>query len=128
VTHTYAEEGEYTVTLTAVNRNGCESDSSIVVKSYPPMRVYMPNSFTPNGDGINDMFGMTGEAYQGYVIRIFNRWGQELYKGVHYDANAWDGTCGGELVPRGLYLWKIEVLPFAGMNVLKEGTVMVLPD
>ncbi len=128
VTHTYAEEGEYTVTLTAVNRNGCESDSSITVKSYPPMRVYMPNSFTPNGDGINDTFGMTGEAYQGYVIRIFTRWGQELYKGVHYDANAWDGTCGGELVPRGLYLWKIEVLPFAGMNVLKEGTVMVLPD
>jgi len=128
IRHSYLEEGEYTVTLTAVNVNGCESDSSIQVKSYPPMQVYMPNSFTPNGDGMNDMFGMTGEAYQGYVIRIFTRWGQEIYKGVHYDAGAWDGTVNGALVPRGLYLWKIEVLPFAGMNVLMEGTVMVLPD
>lgn len=128
IRHTYEEEGEYTVTLTAVNVNGCESDSSIQVKSFPPMRVYMPNSFTPNGDGMNDMFGMTGEAYQGYVLRIYTRWGQEIYKGVHYDANAWDGTIDGTLVPRGLYLWKIEVLPFAGMNVKMEGTVMVLPD
>ncbi|MCF8256543.1 MAG: choice-of-anchor L domain-containing protein [Flavobacteriales bacterium] len=128
VRHTYTEEGEYTVTLTAVNVNGCESDSSIQVKSYPPMQVYVPSSFTPNGDGLNDLFGMTGEAYQGYVLSIYTRWGQQIHRGVHYDADAWDGTLNGELVPRGLYLWKIEVRPFAGMNVLKEGTVMVLPD
>lgn len=128
VRHTYPEEGEYIVTLNLVSKDGCEADTSFEVRAYPPMRVYVPNSFTPNGDGINDMFGMTGEAYQGYVLRIFTRWGQQIYKGVHYDADAWDGTINGKLVPRGLYLWKIEVLPFAGMNELKEGTVMVLPD
>lgn len=128
VRHTYAEEGEYQVTLTVTNANGCVSDSSVFVKTYPPMQAYVPNSFTPNGDGMNDLFGMTGEAYRGYVLRIYNRWGQEMYKGVHYNENAWDGTFNGSLVPRGLYLWEIEVLPFAGMNEKLEGTVLVLPD
>jgi gliding motility-associated-like protein len=126
--HLFPEAGYYTVSLTAVNVNGCESSYSELLEAYPPMRVYLPNSFTPNGDGLNDMFGMTGEAYAGYTLRIYTRWGQEIYKGVHYDADAWDGTVDGQLVPRGLYLWKVEVLPPAGMNVLKEGTVMVLPD
>jgi len=126
--HVFEEEGIYSVTLTAINENGCESIDTVIVQSYPEMRTYVPNSFTPNGDGLNDMFGMTGEAYMGYVITIYNRWGQELYHGVHYDANAWDGTLNGTLVPRGLYLYKIEVVPPAGMNVKLEGTITVLPD
>jgi gliding motility-associated-like protein len=126
--HVFEEEGIYLVTLTAINENGCESIDSVLVESYPEMRTYVPNSFTPNGDGLNDMFGMTGEAYKGYIITIYSRWGQEMYHGVHYDANAWDGTLNGTLVPRGLYLYKIEVVPPAGMNVKLEGTVTILPD
>lgn len=128
VRHTYIEEGEYMVTMTATNINGCVSDTSVLVRAYPPMRAYMPNSFTPNGDGLNDLFGLVGDSYRGYVLRIYNRWGQEIHNGVHYNAEAWDGTVNGQLVPRGLYLWKVEVLPIAGMNKLMEGTVMVLPD
>jgi gliding motility-associated-like protein len=126
--HSFADEGSYTVILTAINKNGCESGDTTEVVSYAPMRVYFPNSFTPNGDGLNDMFGMTGEAYKGYKIIIYNRLGQEIYSGIHYDANAWDGTVNGTLVPRGLYVFKAEVVPPAGMNVKVDGTIMVLPD
>lgn len=126
--HVFADEGTYTVILTAINANGCESSDTVEVISYLPTRIYFPNSFTPNGDGLNDMFGMVGEAYKGYKLIIYDRWGQEIYEGVHYDANAWDGTIGGTLVPRGQYLYKAEVVPPAGMNVKVEGTIMVLPD
>jgi len=126
--HSFAEEGSYTVILTAINKNGCESGDTAEVVSYAPMRVYFPNSFTPNGDGLNDMFGMTGEAYKGYRIVIYSRGGQEIYSGVHYDEKAWDGTVNGTLVPRGLYIFKAEVVPPAGMNVKVDGTIMVLPD
>lgn len=128
VRHSYSTEGEFQVTLTATSVNGCVSDTSVMVRSYAPMRAYVPSSFTPNGDGLNDYFGLVGDSYRGYVLRIYNRWGQEIHNGVHYNAEAWDGTVNGRLVPRGLYLWKVEVLPIAGMNKLMEGTVMVLPD
>ncbi|HMC96468.1 MAG TPA: gliding motility-associated C-terminal domain-containing protein, partial [Flavobacteriales bacterium] len=69
--------------------------------------IYVPNSFTPNGDGINDAFGpgITGELLD-YGIDIFDRWGELIWTtdDVHV---TWDGQVDGTLVQDGVYVWKI---------------------
>ncbi|MDP6908045.1 MAG: choice-of-anchor L domain-containing protein, partial [Flavobacteriales bacterium] len=99
--HTYVEPGTYTVLFTVTNANGCEDTVSHEITVYPPLHVYIPNSFTPNGDDLNEYWGIVGEGYLYYDLEIYNRWGDLLHAGRFTDANAWDGMVNGRLVPAG---------------------------
>ncbi|MCF8276278.1 MAG: choice-of-anchor L domain-containing protein [Flavobacteriales bacterium] len=125
--HEYLEEGTYIVTLTVTNSNGCEATVEDTVTVYPPLHVYVPNSFTPNGDGINDEFGMIGEGYLYYDMEIFDRWGNRLKFGRFKDDTVWDGTYKGSLVPAGMYIYSIVVHPPIGIDVREKGSLFVLP-
>ncbi|HOS48836.1 MAG TPA: gliding motility-associated C-terminal domain-containing protein, partial [Bacteroidia bacterium] len=50
------------------------------VEIIPQMSFYIPNTFTPNGDGLNDTFGIAGEALKEFRMQIFNRWGQLVFE------------------------------------------------
>ncbi len=124
--HEYSDEGTYLVTLTVVNTNGCETTLEQEVTVYPPLHVYVPNSFTPNGDGVNDIFGMVGEGYLYYDLEIFDRWGTKLRYGRFKDDTAWDGTYKGNLVPSGAYVYRIYVQPPIGIEVKEAGVLHVI--
>jgi gliding motility-associated-like protein len=69
--------------------------------------LYVPNAFSPNGDGINDSFAIQGLEIVKFKLQIFDRWGLQFF----YSDNImsyWDGTLNGELVPIDTYVWKIE--------------------
>ena len=124
--HEYEVEGDYIVSLTVVNNNGCEATVQDTVTVYPPLRVYVPNAFSPNGDGINDVFGMEGEGYLYYDLEIFDRWGNKMRFGRFRDNTAWDGKYKGTLVPSGAYIYKIWVEPPVGIEVRETGVLHVL--
>ncbi|MGB1317520.1 MAG: PKD domain-containing protein, partial [Flavobacteriales bacterium] len=124
--HTYEEEGTYLVTLTVVNVNGCVEVLEDTVTVYPPLHVYLPNAFSPNGDGINESFGMVGEGYLYYDLQIFDRWGNRLRFGRFKDATAWDGTYKGKPVPADVYVYKIWVQPPIGIGHKESGYIQVL--
>ena len=124
--HTYDMEGTYPVTLTVVNGNGCLAILRDTVTVYPPLHVYIPNAFTPNGDGINDVFGMVGEGYLYYDLDIYDRWGNRLRFGRFKDATAWDGTYKGKTVPADAYVYKIFVQPPIGIEFRETGLIHVL--
>lgn len=91
----------------------------------PAISFYIPNTFTPNGDGMNDTFGIAGEGVLEFKMQIFNRWGQLIYESVNAN-DRWDGTFQGVKVPMGTYIYKVSAKGPTGQKQNKEGNVNVI--
>ena len=92
-------------TLTVTDSRGCVAQDTTLIKVSPVIKVN--NTFTPNGDGINDYWDITGLiAYQDATVDIFDRWGQKVFHSLGYP-KPWDGTYNGKPVPVGFYYYVI---------------------
>jgi gliding motility-associated-like protein len=106
--------GQYYVTLYASNMGYCPDSVGMFVTIQSDQTVYVPNSFTPNGDEFNNVFLpiiSTGREISDYELLIFNRWGEVVFES--HDINiGWDGTYGndGRKVQDGVYTWKLNVV------------------
>jgi gliding motility-associated-like protein len=93
---------------------GCAAtDSSVVVEFCKPL-VFVPDVFTPNGDGVNDTFAPKGQFISGFELVVYNRWGEVVHaaRGVSFEAaqaSFWNGTVAGQAAPTGVYAWKLRV-------------------
>ena len=96
--------GWYSVTITTLF--GCSLTDSINVLEYCPAQLFMPNTFTPNGDGLNDFFGPNGHQLATVELSIFDRWGQPIWSGTDGGA-IWDGTINGAPAKQEVYVWKL---------------------
>ena len=93
-------------TLTVTDSLGCQTTDTTYIKVSPI--IVLPNTFTPNGDGINDTWEIKGLiAYTQATVDIFNRYGIKLYHSVGY-AKPWDGTYNGSPLPSGAYFYIID--------------------
>jgi gliding motility-associated-like protein len=102
--------GAYQVCLTAYDLNGCNNTHCETVIIDDVFLIYVPNAFTPTGDGINDVFipiinGIIPESYQ---FMIFNRWGELIFE-TNNPQKGWDGTHKGLNSQQDVYVWKIIV-------------------
>ena len=103
-------------TLTVTDSRGCQTTDTTYVKVSPEINI--ANTFTPNGDGINDTWEIAGlTAYTQATVDIFNRYGQKVFHSLGYP-KAWDGTYNGSPLPSGVYYYIIDTrnnnLKFAG--------------
>jgi len=87
----------------------------------PAMTIYVPNTFTPNGDGLNDTFGISGEAIKDFNLVVYNRWGQKLFETENVNLQ-WDGTVNGEVAPQGSYAYMLSAQGPVGGKQIKKGT------
>lgn len=104
----------YPVMLFAENQYGCRDSIIKMVEVRDDLIVFIPNSFTPDGDGVNDVWQIRGSGFQdfGYHIRVFNRWGDLVFESNDPD-EAWVGdSANGEYyyVPDGTYTYRLEVV------------------
>ena len=125
---TYQAPGTYTVILTA--SNGICQDTSqleVIVIPFPPMTVVMPNIFTPNGDGNNDVFFLRLENAVSVEVTIVNRWGNKMteYSGV---TGYWDGTVNGNLADEGVYFYKFIATGLDGTTQTGQGNIQLMRD
>lgn len=117
---------EYYVRVTG--ENGCSTIDSILVsvsKTADNAGFPVPNAFTPNGDGVNDCFGIKYWGYVGkFEMSVFNRWGERVFFSENPD-QCWDGTFKGQPQPAGTYVYRIVASALCG-NAVKSGTVILI--
>jgi len=91
-----------------------------------PLRLYAPNAFSPDGDGINDFFTIKGQGVEEMELEIYNRWGQMVYKSDDL-ALSWNGEFRGKEVPLGTYVYQVKVSSVSGEStIVKKGSVVLV--
>ena len=120
-------------TLVATSEAGCVARATVRVAVLPVRPVYLPNAFSPNGDGTNDRFLPFVDArsvQRIVVLRVYDRWGALIHEALEVppnDPNAgWDGTIRGEPAPVGTYTFTVEVLFLDGRSVRYGGEVLLV--
>jgi len=121
--HVYVGSGIYLVQLITVSSDGCRDTTEVPVDIKTTMSFFIPSSFTPDANGLNDWFAPIGAEMQDYTLQIFNRWGQLLFSET--GKPQWNGRFKNQLLPLGTYIYSIR------MNnptdpIIKTGTVMLL--
>ncbi|PCJ67323.1 MAG: hypothetical protein COA58_03105 [Bacteroidetes bacterium] len=108
ITHSFLDSGNYVVTLDIVNGNGCEDVISKVIYVNADLFVHIPSAFSPNGDMINDDYGLGGltQGVAQMTMDIFNRWGEKVFHSEDVN-NRWDGTYNGEPAQQGVYVYMV---------------------
>ena len=91
--------------------------------------LWVPNSFSPNGDGLNDVFKPQDQKIRDYELNVYNRWGERVFQSAKV-SEGWDGTFEGQKAPSGAYMYQI-VYRFRNADgvirqKLKEGTIQVV--
>ncbi len=107
-TYTTSQAASFVVTLNVVDTNSCEDSYSQTISFQTQDLLYVPNSFTPNGDGINDGFAPSDVFGIIHTFDIYNRWGQLIWSAENGNST-WDGMYNGQIVPDGVYTWQISV-------------------
>jgi len=103
-THTYTQPGAYEITLIATNQEGCIDSISKWIDIAPERYIYLPNSFTPDGDGLNEYFYGRFIGLMSARFYIFNRWGEEVFFSDQLNF-VWDASYEGVPVQDGTYTW-----------------------
>ena len=102
--------GAYDVTLFVTNDAGCTGERTYVINIDGIFSLYVPNAFSPNGDGVNDVFLPVGDMIDesNYELRIFDRWGQQVFSTNDINTG-WDGTRadGTTDLSSTIYVWKV---------------------
>jgi gliding motility-associated-like protein len=118
----------YTVSVT--NRNGCIASDTIVIKvQCEENTVRIPNAFTPNNDGNNDVFMIKGISLVKHLV-IYGRWGEKIFERTNFiagdRASCWDGTYKGNPATAGSYVYYAEMqCPAGGVFMLKGSVVLI---
>ena len=118
------DSGRYKVWIE--DENGCTDVSELaIVRSVPLTQLFVPSAFTPNGDEHNELFVIQGVFVQKFNIKIFDRWGEQLFESSTIE-KYWDGTFENKPVQQGTYNYQINVLGEDGKPFTKLGTIKVL--
>ncbi|HVI46577.1 MAG TPA: PKD domain-containing protein [Chitinophaga sp.] len=117
---------DITYTVTAYTIEGCSGQDDIFIRFFNGPEIYIPNAFSPNGDGQNDVFRPVPVGIvQLEFFRVFDRWGKLLYSNTAY-MKGWDGRVNGEPAPVGTYVWVVQGKDINNQTVLRKGTVTLV--
>lgn len=111
--------------LIAESDQGCLDTLCKMIKLEEEFVLYVPNTFTPNDDELNDVFLPIVKQAVEYDFRVIDRWGSAIYQ-THDMNGFWDGTKDGVKSPQGLYLWHIELKNNKGKSIVKNGQVLMV--
>ena len=121
-----------TYTVTVTDANNCTATDEIVITVLGEQEVYIPNTFTPNGDGINDGFTAYGgkAADRITIMRIFDRWGELVYEGKDLPLNiakqGWDGKLKADALNNAVFVYYLEIAFVDGTTKQYKGDITLV--
>jgi gliding motility-associated-like protein len=114
-----------TYTFTSFGANGCVTTDEMIVSVYVPELIFVPNAFSPNGDGSNDIFRPRGYTLENMEFWVYDRWGEEVFHSN--DKNfGWDGTVNGQAAVSGNYMYMLKGVYITGKVVTQQGDVALI--
>ncbi|MGO4293158.1 lectin-like domain-containing protein [Chitinophaga sp. RAB17] len=117
---------DQTYHLTLLSPEGCHDEDVMNVKVYEGPEFYVPNAFTPNNDGRNDIFHVIAAGVPRLdFFCVWNRWGQEVYRSADLPGG-WDGTWQSQPAPAGTYVWMVQGVDYTGRRFSRKGTVTLI--
>lgn len=123
-TYRYPLEGTYRIHLLVENDHGCHDTTSLLI-TVEPRDSLLPNVFTPNGDGFNDVFHIQLPVVLEYQMNIFDRWGNSWFHSTRPD-EVWDGTQGERKAREGVYFFSLYAVTWRGETVKVAGPLTLL--
>lgn len=126
--HSYNNAGVYSVSLAVINEMGCIDTivQQITVEIVDPYNIFIPNSFTPDGDGLNDIFIAKGENIKTFEMYIYNRWGEVVYSTTDL-TQAWNGKTAEENeAMKGVYVYLMKVSNTRDEEYIYRGSVSLI--
>ncbi|MDA0930701.1 MAG: choice-of-anchor L domain-containing protein [Bacteroidetes bacterium] len=121
--------GNYTGVLVVTNSSGCTDSIQFPIRIKDETSIYIPNAFTPNGDGLNELFTAYGVNWRTFQMWIFDRWGKELYFSNNPE-KGWNGLdpTTGEVMAQGVYVYRIRIVDNSNRPKVFLGHVNLLPQ
>lgn len=127
LSHSYADTGKYLVRLIVSNQYACFDTAYQTIIIEPDWAFFIPNAFSPNGDGANETFQGYGYGLLDYEMFIFDRWGNQIYKTKRYD-EPWDGRAnnGSEPAQQDVYIYLIKIKDIKNVKHSYKGIVTLV--
>lgn len=122
----FTVSGDAVLTVTATTQAGCKGTADVVIKVYNGPDLYVPSAFTPNGDGLNDIFRPFPVGIKELrFFRVFNKWGQLVYSTTTL-GQGWDGKLNGMDQGTSVFVWMVQGVARDGKVITKKGTVTLI--
>lgn len=121
----FSESGSHLIEQVIINQYGCPDTSFLILQIDPFTTIYVPNTFTPDGNKFNNVFKPIIFDQLDYELTIYNRWGELIFKSSDTQEH-WDGTFKGNDCPDGIYGYKIKLLGFRDGKEVYTGFVNLL--
>jgi gliding motility-associated-like protein len=123
---TFPDTGRYTYVVDISTETGCQALDTINIWVVKSGSFFLPTAFSPNGDGLNDVFKPILVGYPNMeYLRVYNRWGQQVFITSNV-FNGWDGTVKGKPAGVGTYFWEVSVINIDGKREYKKGDVTLI--
>jgi gliding motility-associated-like protein len=123
-TFAFRDTGLFTITQIVLHPSGCSDTATATLSILPVVTLYMPNAFSPNHDGLNDVFAPVGifEGIRFYSMTIWNRWGEQVFE-TEDVSNGWNGQRQntGDIAPPGVYAYVVSYLDPKGVRQQLKG-------
>lgn len=110
---------------TLIDENGCTASDSMFVFVIPEKKILIPNAFTPNGDGKNDVFYVYTRGVKEFLLQVYNKWGNLIFESTDINSG-WDGAGFQGESPVGTYIYISKVIYLDGEIISKKGTINLI--
>ncbi|HET6243383.1 MAG: gliding motility-associated C-terminal domain-containing protein [Bacteroidetes bacterium] len=105
--------------------NGCKSIDSVTVFVDPNLLVFVPNIFSPNGDGNNDILYIRGKGIKSINLYIYNRWGEKVFESSDLN-QGWDGTFRGQQLPPSVFVFYLDAFLETNQRIIQKGDITLI--